>query len=111
MYNNYNPTNYMGANYAPVLNGRIVDSVEVAKTMEVPIGGYGIFPKADLSEVYIKSWNPNGTTSVTTFRPIVEEKKVPLEEQINELREQVAEMRAMVQSQGSKPAKEVKHEF
>lgn len=34
----------------------MVDSLDVAKATEVPIGGYGIFPKADLSEIYIKSW-------------------------------------------------------
>lgn len=53
----------------PSLNGKIVDSEDVVKATEVPIGGYGIFPKADLSEIYIKSWNNNGTTSVITFKP------------------------------------------
>lgn len=57
----------------PQLNGKIVDSEDVVKATEVPIGGYGIFPKADLSEIYIKSWNNNGTTSVITFRPILPE--------------------------------------
>lgn len=55
------------------LNGKIVDSEDVVRATEVPIGGYGIFPKADLSEIYIKSWNNNGTTSVITFRPIIPE--------------------------------------
>ena len=41
-----------------------------SKATEVPIGSYGIFPKADLGEIYIKSWNNNGTTSITTFQPI-----------------------------------------
>lgn len=53
------------------LNGKIVDSEDVVRATEVPIGGYGIFPKADLSEIYIKSWNNNGTTSVITFKPII----------------------------------------
>lgn len=59
------------------LNGKIVDSEDVVKATEVPIGGYGIFPKADLSEIYIKSWNNNGTTSIITFKPIVQEIKEP----------------------------------
>lgn len=50
------------------LNGKVVDSIDVVKVMDVPIGGYGFYPKADLSEVYIKSWNPNGTTSITTYK-------------------------------------------
>ena len=57
------------------LNGKIVDSEDVVKATEVPIGGYGIFPKADLSEIYIKSWNNNGTTSIITFKPIIQETK------------------------------------
>lgn len=58
------------------LNGKIVDSEDVVRATEVPIGGYGIFPKADLSEIYIKSWNNNGTTSVITFKPIIPEPTV-----------------------------------
>lgn len=56
-----------------LLNGKIVDSEDVVKATEVPIGGYGIFPRADLSEIYIKSWNNNGTTSIITFKPVVSE--------------------------------------
>ncbi|AXF52492.1 MAG: hypothetical protein [Caudoviricetes sp.] len=55
------------------LNGKIVDSEDVVKATEVPIGGYGIFPRADLSEIYIKSWNNNGTTSIITFKPVAPE--------------------------------------
>ncbi len=54
------------------LNGKFVDSIDVVKATEVPMGGSGIFPKADLSEIYIKSWNPDGTTRVLTFKPAVE---------------------------------------
>lgn len=53
------------------LNGKIVDSADVVKATEVPIGGYGVFPRADLGEIYIKSWNTNGTTSITTYQPVV----------------------------------------
>lgn len=62
-----------GQPQASTLNGKLVDSLDVAKATEVPIGGYGVFPKADLSEIYIKSWNSNGTTSIITFKPIAPE--------------------------------------
>lgn len=55
------------------LNGKLVDTIDMVKVTEVPIGGYGIFPKADLTEIYIKSWNPNGTTSILTFKPVLPE--------------------------------------
>lgn len=52
--------------------GKIVDSQEVARVSDIPFGGYGIFPKADLSEVYVKMWNNNGTTSLVCFKPVIE---------------------------------------
>lgn len=51
------------------LNGKIVDSIDMVRVMEVPTNGYGVFPKADLSEVYVKAWNGNGTTNIVTFKP------------------------------------------
>ena len=51
------------------LNGKIVDSEEMVRATEVPMGSYGILPKADMSEVFIKTWNPNGTTNITHYKP------------------------------------------
>ena len=55
------------------LNGKIVDSVDMVKVTEVPVGGYGVFPKADLSEIYIKAWNNNGTTNTIVYKPSPQE--------------------------------------
>ena len=72
-YPTYTTQSYPQGTAAPqTLNGKIVDSEDVVRATEVPIGGYGIFPKADLSEIYVKSWNNNGTTSLITFQPIVQ---------------------------------------
>ena len=68
-----NMPSQQGQPQVSTLNGKLVDSLDVAKATEVPIGGYGVFPKADLSEIYIKSWNNNGTTSIITFKPIAPE--------------------------------------
>lgn len=59
------------------LNGKIVDSVDVARATEVPIGGYGIFPKADLKEIYVKVWNNDGTTGVISYKPILDNSTTP----------------------------------
>lgn len=91
-YNGNNSNQYIpqAQNYMPMnqpspqlLNGKIVDSADVVKATEVPIGGYGIFPKADLSEIYIKSWNNNGTTSIITFIPVPSEAPVEVQQQDN----------------------------
>lgn len=55
------------------LQGKIVESEDVVKVTDVPMGGYGIFPKADFSEIYIKTWNGNGTTSILTFQPVIKQ--------------------------------------
>ena len=38
------------------LNGKIVESEDIVRATEIPMGSYGVFPKADLSDIYIKSW-------------------------------------------------------
>lgn len=53
------------------LSCKIVDSLEVSKIQEVPFGSFGVFPKGDLSEIYIKSWNGDGTTKIITYKPEV----------------------------------------
>ena len=75
---NYYPTNFYSSypyqQQAPaqMIPGKIIESSDMMKMVEVPFGSYGIFPKADFSEVYIKMWNGNGTTSLVTFKPIIE---------------------------------------
>lgn len=64
------------------INGKIVDSEDVVKVTEVPIGGYGVFPRADLSEIYFKTWNNNGTTSVITYRPVLQQQPAQSQEEI-----------------------------
>lgn len=76
--NTFYPQSQMNQNNQQVsqqamLNGKIVDSADVVRVTEVPMGGYGVFPKADMSEVYVKSWNNNGTTSIMTYRPVQSE--------------------------------------
>lgn len=53
------------------LNGRAVNSVEEITANDVPMNvPYSIFPKNDLSEIYIKSWNANGTIQTIAYAPI-----------------------------------------
>ena len=60
------------------LNGKVVDSYEVSKIQEVPFGSFGVYPKGDLSEIYIKSWNGDGTTKVIVYKPeVVQEVSKP----------------------------------
>lgn len=75
------------------LNGKFVESSDIVKVTDVPFSGYGIFPKTDLSEVYIKSWNPNGTTSIVTYKPVITKEPEEVNaEIINTLAQRVQEL-------------------
>ena len=71
------------------LQGKIVDGEDIVRVTDVPMGGYGIFPKADFSEVYIKSWNSNGTTNIVTYKPVVTTPETPKEDTTNILLEKM----------------------
>lgn len=75
--NNYIPQiqNNQYAQPQPQLQGKVVESEDMVKISEIPFGTYGVFPKADLNEIYIKTWNNNGTTKILTYKPIELEEK------------------------------------
>ena len=56
------------------LNGKMVDVVDQITANDVPMdGSVAIFPKKDMSEIYLKSWTPNGTIATVVFKPVMEE--------------------------------------
>jgi hypothetical protein len=67
----------------PMLNGKIVDSADIVKVTEVPVGGYGVFPRADMGEVYIKTWGQDGTTQIITYKPVPAPQPQPAQTDIN----------------------------
>lgn len=55
----------------PQLIGHIVDSQETIQASDVPMNApYALFPKNDLSEIYLKSWTANGTIQTIVFKPV-----------------------------------------
>lgn len=55
------------------INGRIVQAVENINANEVPMdGSMAFFPKQDMSEIYVKSWNANGKINTTVYKPCTE---------------------------------------
>ena len=55
----------------PQLIGHIVDSQEMIQASDVPMNApYALFPKNDLSEIYLKSWTANGTIQTIVFKPV-----------------------------------------
>ena len=75
------PTSMSGANQQAMpqqivgINGRIVQTVETINPNEVPMdGSVAFFPKQDLTEIYAKSWNADGTIRTLTFKPVLNDK-------------------------------------
>ena len=55
------------------INGRMVQGVENINANEVPMdGSMAFFPKQDLSEIYVKSWNANGRIKTIVYKPYTE---------------------------------------
>lgn len=53
------------------LNGMVVQSVDNVTADCVPMdGSAAFFPKQDLSEIYVKSWNSDGTIRTIIYRPM-----------------------------------------
>ena len=58
------------------LCGRIVNSLDEFTPNDVPINApLAIIPKADGSEVYIKSWSANGLIQTVTYKPKIDGKQ------------------------------------
>lgn len=52
------------------LNGKVVQAVEQITANDVPMdGSIAIFPKQDMSEIYTKSWNADGTIRTIVYKP------------------------------------------
>lgn len=57
------------------ISGRVVQAVETINPNEVPMdGSVAFFPKQDLTEIYAKSWNADGTIRTLTFKPVLNDK-------------------------------------
>ena len=72
IYQNYSST-FQQPQPTYSLNGKIVEDINMVKNTEVPFSGFVVFTKGDWNEIYVKSWNNNGTTKITIYKPITEE--------------------------------------
>ena len=64
----YNQQPMIQQNQPIGLNGEIVDSIDVVKAKNVDMSGTVTFyPKSDLSEIYTKQLQPNGTSRINVY--------------------------------------------
>lgn len=98
--------NNFNSNYQMSLLGKIVDGEDVVKATEIPLGGFGVFPKADLNEIYIKTWNNDGTTQMIKYHPVSNENtqqdiNAMLLEKLNDIESKLNNMMASSTSSGN----------
>lgn len=93
----------------------VVDASNVSPN-DVPMNGNAaVFPKNDFSEIYVKSWTPNGTIQTIVYKPVQPENQsdgtnIPqmdfnaLNEDVRALREDIKCVRDMIEKSMSVPA-------
>lgn len=92
----------------------VVDASNVSPN-DVPMdGNAAVFPKNDFSEIYVKSWTPNGTIQTVVYKPAQPENQsdtnIPqmdfnaLNEDMRALREDIKSVRDMIEKSMVVPA-------
>lgn len=88
---------------APGIIGRIVNDFSEITANDVPMNGNAaFFPKADGSELQVRSWTANGTIQTVVYKPVFEQNGVDstnapqmdfnaLNEDVKALREEITE--------------------
>ena len=86
----------------------VVDASNVSPN-DVPMdGNAAVFPKNDFTEIYVKSWTPNGTIQTIVYKPVQNENQsentnIPqmdfnaLNEDVRALREDIKGVRDMIE--------------
>lgn len=70
------------------ITGKLVESEDMAKLQEIPIGGYGVYPTTDMSKVIIKSYDRDGNIQYLNYalvKPVEEPKVDPYETKLNDI--------------------------
>lgn len=99
---------------APGIIGRVVNDFSEITANDVPMNGNAaFFPKADGSELQVRSWASNGTIQTIVYKPVLEQNQAEaantpqmdfnaLNEDVRALREDIKDVREMLEKSISK---------
>ena len=81
-YNQQPQYNQMAQQAQPIgLNGEVVDSIDVVKAKNVDMSGnVTYYPKSDMSEIYTKQLQMDGTSRIVTYRAVQPETEAKKEQ-------------------------------
>lgn len=120
-YQPINNTNMMQQQYIPPmpqpttqigLLGKIVDSIDVVKAMDIPLdGSVSYFPLTDGSAIVSKQLQNDGTSRTIIYKPTIENKKDIVKyatfNEIDELKQELEDLRKEIKNlKKSKESKE-----
>lgn len=77
------------------MSGRFVNSASEITPNEIAMdGSYSVFPMNDMSKIFVKSWNTDGTISTLEFVPAAKEKPEdkPEEDRIGIILEKISKI-------------------
>lgn len=89
--------------------GRLVNNLDEITPQEVPMdGSVSLFPQADYSAIYAKTWTKDGTIATVKFipeQPQMEPQKSPLEERLDRIDQRFDKLEKMLsnRSKSRKP--------
>lgn len=80
--------------------GRLVNNLDEITPQEVPMdGSVSLFPQADYSAIYAKTWTKDGTIATVKFipeQPQMEPQKSPLEERLDRIDQRFDKLEKML---------------
>mgnify|MGYP003293298556 CR=1 FL=1 len=82
----------------PILNGKQVDSIEVAKSVDYPLdGSISYFPLTDNSAIVTKQIGVDGTSKITIYKPfkedLKEQPKYLTDEDLDDIKDDIRKLR------------------
>lgn len=94
--------------------GKIVNDFSELTANDVPMNGSAaFFPKADGSELQVRSWTANGTIQTVVYKPVLDQNQVEgtnpqmdfnaLNEDVKALREDIKSVREMIEKSMNAP--------
>lgn len=94
-------------NYKPDLQGKIVESIAVAKMMDIPLdGSTSFFPLADGSSIVSKQLQQDGKSKIVIYKPVNDEIDSQSQNYVTE-----NDLNAKIKDLNSKDIKDIKEDI
>lgn len=78
----------------PTISGKMIESIEMAKTIETPMDGSFIYlPLLDKSAIVVKRLTNNGTSELVVYKPVEQENNVSATITLEDIKQSIEDLR------------------